>query len=77
MFSLIKPLLFKLDPETAHNLVIKSLKLNYLPKSFFDVENEEMLESRGRAIEPGDIMILLRQRSHFMEELVKALKQNS
>ena len=44
MFSLIKPLLFKLDPETAHNLVIKSLKLNYLPKSFFDVENEEMLE---------------------------------
>ena len=44
MFSLIKPLLFKLDPETAHNLVIKSLKLNYLPKSFFNVENEEMLE---------------------------------
>ena len=44
MFSLIKPLLFKLDPEVAHNLAIKSLKLNYLPKSFFNVENEEMLE---------------------------------
>ena len=44
MFSLIKPLLFKLDPEAAHNLAIKSLKLNYLPKSFFNVENEEMLE---------------------------------
>ena len=44
MFSLIKPFLFKLDPELAHNLAIKSLKLNYLPKSFFDVENEEILE---------------------------------
>ena len=44
MFSLIRPLLFKLDPEAAHNLAIKSLKLNYLPKSFFNVENEEMLE---------------------------------
>ena len=44
MFSFIKPLLFKLDPEVAHNLAIKSLKLNYLPKSFFNVENEEMLE---------------------------------
>ena len=41
------------------------------------IKNGEILESRGRAIEPGDIMILLRQRSHFMEELVKALKQNS
>ena len=43
MFSFIKPFLFKLDPETAHNLVIQSLKLNYLPKTFFQVKNEEML----------------------------------
>ena len=43
MFSLIKPLLFKIDPETAHNLAVKSLKYNYLPTSFFQIENEEML----------------------------------
>ena len=43
MFSLIKPFLFKLDPERAHNLAIKSLKLNYIPKSFFEIENQEIL----------------------------------
>ena len=31
MFNLIKPLVFKLSPETAHMLAIKALKLNYLP----------------------------------------------
>ena len=40
------------------------------------IKSGETLESRGRAIEPCDIMILLRQRGHFMEELVNALKQN-
>jgi len=44
MFSLIKPLLFKIDPETAHNLAIQSLKLNYLPSTFFKVDDEEMLK---------------------------------
>ena len=44
MFSFIRPTLFKIDPELAHDLAIKSLKFNYLPKSFFKVENEEMLE---------------------------------
>ena len=39
------------------------------------IKSGEILESRGRAIEPCDIIILLRQRSHFMEELVNALKQ--
>ena len=32
MFNLIKPLVFKLSPETAHMLAIKALKLNYLPQ---------------------------------------------
>ena len=27
MFSIIRPVLFKIDPEIAHNLAIKSLKL--------------------------------------------------
>ena len=44
MFSFIKPFLFKIDPEIAHDLAIKSLKFNYLPKTFFQVENEEMLK---------------------------------
>jgi len=43
MFSLLRPFIFNLDPETAHDLAIKSLKFNYLPKSFFDVEDEQIL----------------------------------
>ena len=34
----------------------------------------ERLESRDRAIRPGDIMVLVRTRSGFVEELVRALK---
>jgi dihydroorotate dehydrogenase len=43
MFSIIKPFIFNFDPETAHDLAIKALKFNYLPKKMFEVENEEML----------------------------------
>ena len=45
MFSILRPYIFSLDPEVAHDLAIKSLKANILPKSFFNVENEEMLET--------------------------------
>ena len=31
MFEKIRGLIFKLDPETAHNLAIKALKFNYIP----------------------------------------------
>ena len=31
MFSKFRSLIFKIDPETAHNLAIKSLKLNLIP----------------------------------------------
>ena len=44
MFSILRPYIFSLDPETAHDLAIKSLKVNILPKSFFKVEGEEILE---------------------------------
>ena len=44
MFSIIKPFLFKIDPERAHNLAINSLKLNCLPSNFFKVKNEQVLE---------------------------------
>ena len=43
MFSFLKPYIFSLDPETAHNLAIKSLKLNLVPKQFFEIENEDLL----------------------------------
>ena len=44
MFSILKPFLFNLDPETAHDLAIKSLKFNLLPSKIFEVEDEQMLE---------------------------------
>ena len=43
MFSILRPFLFNLDPETAHDLAIKSLKFNYLPRKMFEVENEQIL----------------------------------
>tara|TARA_Y100000590_G_scaffold370196_1_gene431893 strand:- start:4316 stop:5362 length:1047 start_codon:yes stop_codon:yes gene_type:complete len=43
MFSIIRPFLFNLDPETAHDFAIKSLKLNPLPSKMFEVEDEQML----------------------------------
>ena len=45
MFSFLRPYIFTLDPEAAHDLAIKSLKLNFLPRNFFYVENEEMLST--------------------------------
>ena len=45
MFSILRPYIFSLDPEAAHDLAIKSLKANILPKSFFEVEDEELLET--------------------------------
>ena len=45
MFSILKPFIFSLDPEAAHDLAIKSLKFNVLPKSVFSVQDEEMLET--------------------------------
>jgi len=38
------------------------------------VDGGEMLESRGRPIRPGDIMVLVRRRNAFVEELVRELK---
>ena len=45
MFSILRPYIFSLDPEVAHDLAIKSLKFNVLPKSIFNVDEEEMLET--------------------------------
>jgi len=43
MFSILRPFIFNLEPEKAHNLAIKSLKFNYLPSKLFEVENERIL----------------------------------
>ncbi len=45
IYSIFKPYIFSLDPEVAHDLAIKSLKFNVLPKSIFNVEEEELLET--------------------------------
>ena len=44
MFSILRPFLFNLDPQTAHDLAIKSLKFNPLPNKMFEVEDEQMLK---------------------------------
>ncbi len=44
MFSNLRSLIFKLDPETAHNLAIKSLKLNFVPNVFEQKGNEELFK---------------------------------
>tara|TARA_B100000686_G_scaffold342690_1_gene422302 strand:- start:908 stop:1954 length:1047 start_codon:yes stop_codon:yes gene_type:complete len=43
MFSILRPFLFNLNPETAHDLAIKSLKFNPFPSKMFEVEDEQML----------------------------------
>ena len=45
MFSIFKPYIFSLDPEVAHDLAIQSLKFNVLPKSIFNVKDEDILET--------------------------------
>jgi len=45
MFSVLRPFLFNLDPEIAHDLAIKSLKFNPLPSKMFKVEDEQILKT--------------------------------
>ena len=42
MYSKIKNFIFKIDPETAHNLAIKSLKFNFVP-NIFDINKKSPL----------------------------------
>ncbi len=39
------------------------------------LDRGERLESKGRAVRPGDIMVLVRRRGGFVPELVRALKE--
>ncbi len=53
MFSNIRSLIFKLDPETAHNLAIKSLKFNFVPKLTDENKNDPLFNYKlfGKNIE--------------------------
>ena len=45
MFSNFRSLIFKLDPETAHNLAIKSLKFKFVPNIFEEEKNEQLFKT--------------------------------
>jgi len=45
MFSNLRSLIFKLDPETAHNLAIKSLKFNFLPNVLVEDKNNPLFRT--------------------------------
>ena len=46
MFFKLRSLIFKIDPETAHNIAIKALKLNFLPEYKKILESEEILNCK-------------------------------
>ena len=46
MFSNLRSLIFKLDPETAHNLAIKSLKFNFVPNVLVEEKNNPLFKTR-------------------------------
>ena len=46
MFANIRSLIFKLDPETAHNLAIKSLKFNFVPNILDEDKNNPLFKTR-------------------------------
>ena len=46
MFSKLRPLIFKLDPEKAHTLAIKSLKFNLVPNVFDENKNDPIFQTK-------------------------------
>ena len=46
MFSNLRSLIFKLDPETAHNLAIKSLKFNFAPNILDKDKNNPLFKTK-------------------------------
>ena len=53
MFSNIRSLIFKLDPEAAHNLAVKSLKFNFIPRMPDENKNDPLFKTElfGKDIE--------------------------
>ena len=46
MFSNFRSLIFKLDPETAHSLAIKSLKFNFVPNILDETKNNPLFKTK-------------------------------
>tara|TARA_B100000963_G_C22532576_1_gene628276 strand:- start:130 stop:1176 length:1047 start_codon:yes stop_codon:yes gene_type:complete len=46
MFSNFRSLIFKIDPETAHNLAIKSLKFNFVPNVFDEDKDSPLFKTQ-------------------------------
>ena len=46
MFSNLRSLIFKLDPETAHNLAIKSLKFNFVSNIFDEDKDNPIFRTK-------------------------------
>ena len=46
MFSNLRSLIFKLDPETAHNLAIKSLKYNFVPNIYDEDKDNPLFKTK-------------------------------
>ena len=46
MFSNLRSLIFKLDPETAQSLAIKSLKFNFIPNILDDEKNNPLFKTK-------------------------------
>ena len=46
MFSNLRSLIFKLDPETAHSLAIKSLKFNFIPNILDEEKNDPLFKTK-------------------------------
>ena len=46
MYSKLRSIIFKLNPESAHDLAIKSLKLNFLPNIFENKDNDKLFETK-------------------------------
>ncbi len=46
MFSNLRSLIFKLDPETAHSFAIKSLKFNFIPNILDEEKNNPLFKTK-------------------------------
>ena len=46
MFSNFRSFIFKLDPETAHNLAIKSLKFNFVPNTVDENKDDPLFNTK-------------------------------
>ena len=56
MFSKLRPLLFKIDPEKAHNLAIQSLKFNLVSNVFDENKNDSIFKTTIFGKELGNLL---------------------